>query len=102
MAAADRVRRDGSRRAGLGDRPARAPPAGIRHHRAGCPRRHRTDRPPPGGVMTPPHSPAGHEGRILARADETDVDILSQAIPEPFSALPPSRSLVALPASRPP
>ncbi len=50
--------------------------------------------------MTPPHSPAGHEGRILARADETDVDILSQVIAEAFFGLPPSRWLVEDPAVR--
>ena len=35
-------------RAGLGADPARPPPAGVRHDRAGRPRRHRPARPPPG------------------------------------------------------
>lgn len=44
--------------------------------------------------MTPTHTPAGHAGRILARADETDVDTLSQVIAEAFFDLPPSRWLI--------
>ena len=51
--------------------------------------------------MTPPRSPAGHAGRILVRADETDVDILSQVIAEAFFDLPPSRWLVAGPGHPP-
>jgi GNAT superfamily N-acetyltransferase len=50
--------------------------------------------------MTPPRSPAGHAARILARADETDVDTLSQVIAEAFFDLPPSRWLVEDPAAR--
>lgn len=50
--------------------------------------------------MTPPRSPAGHAGRILVRADETDVDILSQVIAEAFFDLPPSRWLAPDPATR--
>jgi len=50
--------------------------------------------------MTPPRSPAGHTSRILVRADETDVDILSQVIAEAFFDLPPSRWLVEDPATR--
>jgi GNAT superfamily N-acetyltransferase len=50
--------------------------------------------------MTPPRSPACHTSRILVRADETDVDILSQVIAEAFFDLPPSRWLVEDPATR--
>lgn len=50
--------------------------------------------------MTPPRSPAGHAGRILVRADETDVGILSQVIAEAFFDLPPSRCLVPDSATR--
>jgi hypothetical protein len=50
--------------------------------------------------MTPPRNPAGHAGQILARADETDVDALSQVIAEAFFDLPPSRWLVEDPAAR--
>jgi len=51
--------------------------------------------------MTPPRSPAGHAGRILVRADETDVDILSQVIAEAFFDLPPSEWLAPDPAAVP-
>ena len=50
--------------------------------------------------MTPPHSPADHAGRILVRADETDVDTLSQVIAEAFFDLLPSRWLAEDPAAR--
>ena len=50
--------------------------------------------------MTPPRSHAGHAGRILVRADETDADTLSQVIAEAFFDLPPSRWLVPDPATR--
>jgi GNAT superfamily N-acetyltransferase len=50
--------------------------------------------------VTAPRSPAGHAGRILVRADETDVGILSQVIAEAFFDLPPSRWLVPDPAAR--
>jgi GNAT superfamily N-acetyltransferase len=50
--------------------------------------------------MTPPHNPAGHAGRILAHADETDTDALSQVIAEAFFDQPPSRWLVEDPANR--
>ena len=50
--------------------------------------------------MTPPRNPAGHAGRILAHADETDADALSQVIAEAFFDLPPSRWLVKDPANR--
>jgi GNAT superfamily N-acetyltransferase len=50
--------------------------------------------------MTPPRCPAGHAGQILVRADETDVDTLSQVIAEAFFDLPPSRWLVPDPAAR--
>ncbi|MGH3189159.1 MAG: hypothetical protein ACRDOL_18185 [Streptosporangiaceae bacterium] len=50
--------------------------------------------------MTPPRRPAGHAGQILARADESDADALSQVIAEAFFDLPPSRWLVEDPAAR--
>ncbi len=50
--------------------------------------------------MTPPRSPTGHSDRILTRAEENDVDILSQVIAEAFFDLPASRWLVEDPAVR--
>ena len=50
--------------------------------------------------MTPHHNPTRHPGPILVRADETDVDTLSQVIAEAFFDLPPSRWLVEDPAAR--
>src|SRR5450755_4080288 len=84
----------------MGAGPEDPPAAGVRHYRAGRPRRHRAAHPRQ-AVMTPrPGPPAGHADRAVVRADPADLDVLSQVIADAFCDLAPSRWLIADPGDR--
>src|ERR1039458_4929711 len=83
--------------------PPGPPPAGVCDGRAGRPRRHRPDRPrhPDRAVMSPRRRPAAHgPGPAVVRADEADLDVLSQVIADAFHDLAPSRWLITDPEGR--